>query len=111
MVNLSVVFLLLCFLGAALPLTQFIPWLVDYGLDLPLFFQHLFATGVSGFFALDVVVSAVVLIVFIFAEGRRLQIGKLWLPVVATLGVGVSFGFPLFLYLRQKHLESLMGNP
>jgi hypothetical protein len=30
----------------------------------------------------------------------------LWLPLVATLAVGVSLGFPLFLYMRQRKLEA-----
>jgi len=31
--------------------------------------------------------------------------GSLWLPVVAVFAVGVSLGLPLFLYLRQAHLD------
>jgi hypothetical protein len=29
-----------------------------------------------------------------------------WLPVVATLVVGVSLGLPLFLYMRQRGLDA-----
>jgi hypothetical protein len=29
-----------------------------------------------------------------------------WLPVVATLVVGVSLGLPLFLYMRQRCLDA-----
>jgi hypothetical protein len=54
---------------------------------------------------MDVIVSAVVLFVFIFAEGKRLDMSNLWFPVVATLSVGVSLGLPLFLYMRQNQLE------
>ena len=99
------IYLLLCVLGTALPYSQFLPWLVKHGLDLPLFFRLLFANPIAGFFGLDVVVSALVLWIFIFAEGRRLDIQHLWLPVVASLVAGVSLGFPLFLYMRQRGLE------
>lgn len=95
----------LCVIGAVLPYSQLIPWLATHGLDLPLFFQELFSTRVSAFFALDVVVSAAVLVVFILAEGRRLDLSLLWLPILATFLVGVSLGFPLFLYLRQRKLD------
>lgn len=104
--NLKTTFLILCALGALLPLSQFAPWVVQNGLDAPLFFQELFSTKVGGFFGMDVIVSTVVLFVFIFAEGKRLKMSKLWLPVVATLSVGVSLGLPLFLYMRQNQLEN-----
>ncbi len=81
------------------------PWLFEHGLDLSLFFGELFANRVAGFFAMDVLVSAIVLIIFVQVEGRRLGIRGLWLPVVGTLLVGVSFGLPLFLYLRQIQLD------
>ena len=103
--NLKNILLVLCVLGVILPLSQFIPWVADHGIDMPLFFKELFSTKIGGFFGMDVILSAVVLFVFIFYEGRQLQMTKFWIPVVATLSVGVSLGFPLFLYLRQSHLE------
>ena len=103
--NIKATFLILCVLGTLLPLSQFVPWVIDNGLNMPLFFQELFSTKVGGFFGMDVIVSAVVLFVFIFAEGRRLGMPNLWIPVVATLSVGVSLGLPLFLYMRQSKIE------
>jgi hypothetical protein len=76
-----------------------------HGFDLSRFFRDLFANGVSGFFGMDVFVSAAVLWTFVAVEGRRLGVRYLWMPVVATLIVGVSLGLPLFLYLRQLQLE------
>ena len=35
-------YLLLCLLGTLLPYAQFVPWLLDHGLDLSLFFRELF---------------------------------------------------------------------
>jgi len=98
-------YLVLATLGILLPYWQFVPWLFEHGLDLSLFFGELFANRVAGFFAMDVLVSAIVLIIFVQVEGRRLGIRGLWLPVVGTLLVGVSFGLPLFLYLRQIQLN------
>lgn len=79
---------------------------MDHGLNLPLVCQELFATRIGAFFGLDVVVSAIVLFVFIATEGRRLALQLLWLPIVATLLVGVSAGLPLFLYLRQRRIDA-----
>jgi hypothetical protein len=95
----------LCLPGAALPCWQLVPWLMAHGLDLRLFFSELFSTHIGGFFGMDVIVSAAVLFLFIGVEGRRLAIQRLWVPVVATCAVGVSLGFPLFLYLRQLKLD------
>lgn len=96
----------LCLAGILLPYWALVPWLVEHGLDLPLFCQELFSTRIGAFFGLDVVVSAIVLFVFVFGEGRRMAIPHLWLPILATLLVGVSLGLPLFLYLRQRKLDA-----
>jgi len=100
------IYILFCVLGAVLPLSQFIPWVAEHGLNIPLFLQELFSTRIGGFFGMDVIVSAIVLIYFILFEGRRIQTSYLWLPVAATLSVGVSLGVPLFLYMRQRKLET-----
>ena len=103
--KLKTVYLLLCVLGAALPFSQFVPWVLDHGLDLRLFFGELFANRIGGFFGMDVIVSAVVLCVFVATEGRRRGVRPLWAPIAATLAVGVSLGLPLFLYRRESRLK------
>ena len=103
--NRKALYLLLCILGFALPYSQFIPWVLEHGLDMRLFLQQLFANRIGGFFGLDVLVSAVTLIGFVRNEGGRLKMDRLWLPIASVLLVGVSLGFPLFLYLRERELE------
>jgi hypothetical protein len=98
-------YLVLCVLGIVLPYSQFVPWLLEHGFNFGLFFRELFANRVSAFFAMDVIVSAIVLIWFIQSEGKRLRVRLLWFPTIGTLIVGVSFGFPLFLFLRQVMLD------
>jgi len=98
-------YLILCILGFALPYSQFVPWVLEHGFDGRLYVRELFSNRIGGFFGLDVIVSAFVLIPFIVAEGRRLGMKQLWVPVVGTLFVGVSFGFPLFLLMRDPHLK------
>ncbi|MGA2743782.1 MAG: DUF2834 domain-containing protein [Candidatus Sulfotelmatobacter sp.] len=98
-------YLILCVAGFLLPYWQFVPWVLQHGLDLPLFVRELFANRIGGFFAMDVIVSAVALLVFKQNEGKRLPIRRGWLVVVAELTVGVSLALPLFLYLRELALE------
>ena len=99
------IYLFLCILGFAAPYAAFVPWLAEHGLDGRLFLRHLFANRISAFFALDVVVSAVVLLRFAALESRRLRLNSRWIVLAATLLVGVSLGLPLFLYLRERQLE------
>ena len=97
-------YLALCILGTVLPYSQFLPFLREHGLDPWLFLDLLFANSVSGFFAMDVLVSSLVLWVLVFAEGRRTGMKHLWAPIVANVAVGVSLGLPLFLYMRERQL-------
>jgi len=100
------VYLALCVIGAVLPYSLFVPFLLENGLDLPLIVEQMFANRISGSFALDVIVSSIVFWVFVFVEGRRTGIERLWAPIAANVIVGLSLGLPLFLYLRERRLEA-----
>jgi hypothetical protein len=100
----------LCLLGMLVPNAAFWPWLVAHGPDPQLFVRDLFANGVSTFFGLDVVLSALTLSLFVLVEGKRIGLSRRWLPIVAACLVGVSLGLPLFLYQRQVHLDRAGAN-
>ena len=102
-------YVILCAAGFILPYSQFVPFVVEHGLNMRPFVEQLFASRISGFFAFDVIVSTAVLWTFVRLEGRRLGIRHLWAPVAASLTVGVSLGLPLFLYLRERALERGRG--
>src|ERR1700691_5212225 len=108
-------YLALSFLGAALPYWQFVPWVAQNGLNMPLFFHQLFANRISAFFGMDVFVSAATLLVFMRTESSQLHIACRLQPVVALVFVVVSLALPLFLYMRERRLEqpkpSLTGQP
>ncbi len=99
------IYLALCLAGWLLPYSQFLPWVLQHGLNLPLFARELFANRISAFFGMDVIVSAVALLVFTRIESTRLAIRNRGLVVIAVLTVGVSLALPLFLYLRALELE------
>lgn len=99
------IYLLLCILGAAIPYSQFLPWVMENGLHVGLLVRQLFANRISGFFGLDVLVSSVVLLVFMRAEGKMARVRFRWMPIVGLCAVGVSLALPLFLYLREQALE------
>jgi hypothetical protein len=105
MMKLKALYLILCVVGTALPYWQFLPWVSQNGLSMPLFFHQLFANRISSFFGLDLLVSAAVLVVFMRSESSRLRIAGRWLPILALLLAGVSLAFPMFLYMRERSIE------
>ena len=104
--HLDVVF---CLLGLVLPYSQFIPWIIEqHALNISIFMQDLFANRIAAFFALDVIVSAIVLLSFIQSEGGRLRMRFLWLPMFGTVGFAQSAAFSLFAATRtrsESHLD------
>ncbi len=59
---------------------------------------------------MDVIVSAIALLVFTRIESKRAKIRARWLVILAVLTVGVSLGLPLFLYLRESELDANPAN-
>ncbi len=101
----STVYLILLVLGTVLPLAFLVPFVAAQGPDVPLFLAQLFANRISAFFAMDVLVSAAVTIAFTLIESRRLSLRSgPW--CLLGLMVGVSLALPLFLWVRQRHIEA-----
>ena len=95
------VYLLLCVAGLIVPYWQFVPWLMEHGLDVSRLASDLFSNRIGAFFGIDVLLSSIVVFVFLGSQCRRLG-GHLWLlPAAALLTVGVSLGLPLLLYLLE----------
>jgi hypothetical protein len=98
-------YFILCVAGIIIPYAEFIPWLHQNGLNLPLLVRELFANRIGAFFGMDVIVSAVALLSFTWLESKRLAVRNRWLVAGAVITVGVSLGLPLYLYLREIALE------
>lgn len=99
-------YLLLCIAGTALPLAQFVPWLSANGLNVPLLLQQATSSNIAAFAWADVLVSGLATIALIYAEGRRLGMHRLWLPL-SSIAIGPSLALPLFLFLRERHLAAM----
>ena len=91
------VYLGLAVIGLVLPYSQFIPFLIENGVNTSLIINEITAYRLSAFAWLDVVITAVVVIVAVFEE----KIDFWWIPVAASLLVGPSCGLPLYLFLRE----------
>ncbi len=91
------VYLGLAVIGFILPYSQFIPFLLENGVNISLIIHEITAYRLSAFAWLDVVITAVVVILAVFEE----KIDYWWIPVAASLLVGPSCGLPLYLFLRK----------
>ena len=105
-------YVVFCLLGLVLPYSQFIHWIIEHhALNISMFMRDLFANRIAAFFALDVIVSAIVLFSFIQNEGRRLRMRFFSLPMWGTVFVGGfarSASFSLFAATRARsdsHLD------
>lgn len=87
-------------LGALVPYAALAVFIGQHGLDVLLLIRQVFATPGSTFFALDVVLSAVAVLVAVACDRHNVRLP--WLVVVATIAVGPSCGLPLWLSLRGE---------
>lgn len=102
----KLVYLILAIIGFILPYYFLISFLMTHGFDSRLFLVQLFATPISTFFAVDLLLSCVVFIVFLKQEAERNAMKHQWIYWVLLLTVGLSFALPLFLWAREGHLKS-----
>lgn len=93
------VYAVLLALGTIIPFFRIMPWLVDHGFDVRLFIDELFANPVSSFFALDVIMAVITLLVLAYLD-RELS-GRQRVAVGLTALLGASVGLPAYLTLRE----------
>lgn len=86
-------------LGLFIPYSQFVPYIIEKGLNIMQIIMEISGSRIAVFGWLDVLISSVVLIVMILEDKDNIR--KWWLPVIATFTVGVSCGLPLFMYLKD----------
>ena len=99
-------YVLLAVAGAIFPYLLLVPWLAEHGLAPGLFLSQLFPTVPATIGVSDALYSAAVFVLFVIAEGRRLGMRRLWLPIGAMLTFGLCCGLPLFLAMREKALDA-----
>lgn len=99
---LRMIYLALAVLGAAIPMSYFWPFLQENGFDLGSLIAAWKVNAATTGLYYDLLISALALNIWIIAETyvRRDYWVLLCLP--ATYLIGVSFGLPLFLFLRSR---------
>lgn len=95
-------YLLLAIVGFIVPYYFLISFFMAHGFDARLLIQQLFGTPISTFFAVDLIVSSVVFIVYLSQKETKLK----WVYLIALFTVGLSLALPLLLFVREAQLES-----
>ena len=98
-------YLILTIVGILVPYAFLMPFIAENGLDMSLLFEQAFETRSAAFFGVGAIISAVVVIFWVLSEGKRLNMKNLWTYILGTLLVGVSFGLPLFLFMREDRMK------
>lgn len=104
------VYLALAILGIILPYYHYWQFVQTYGNDLARFFSDVLVNDSSRFILMDMVVTAIAFFVFVALDSKKRKVKYAWIAVAGVFMVGVSFGFPLYMYLRDKHGATLTIN-
>ena len=99
-------YLFACFAGTLLPFAAFGEWITHHGFSPVQMMTVIWQQPLALFAWLDVIITALVLIIFADIEARRTGMSRRWITPIATRCIGPSLGLPLFLYLRDQHLTS-----
>ena len=94
------------FAGTLLPFAAFGEWITHHDLSPVQMITVIWQQPLALFAWLDVIITALVLIIFADIEARRTGMSRRWIAPIATCCISPSLGLPLFLYLRDQHLTS-----
>lgn len=99
-------YLIAMIIGAALPLYFFTQHFAAHGFGLPAFVKAAFVNPVAAGATSDLLLSALLGLIVMGRDARRLGVRGFWLVVLGTVLIGFSFGLPLYLYLRETRVEA-----
>lgn len=96
------VFLILAVIGAVVPMYYFVSWFQEFGWDLGAMVEAWNVNDATTGLVYDLTVAAVTLTIWVIWETAR---NGRWLNLIAipaAFCIGVSCGFPLYLWLRLR---------
>ena len=80
-------------------------FIAEEGFDVSGYFSLWTDSTPSTQVTLDLIIAALAFFVWVAREGPRAQIRRWWLCIPASLLVGLCFGLPLFLLIRERTLK------
>lgn len=99
----------LALLGITLTWYHNIQFAIENGsMNMGDFIAQCFVNHAASSLAWDVTIAAITFLTWAFVECRRLQMMKVYGPILLITCLGaLACGFPLFLLLRERHLAKL----
>jgi hypothetical protein len=94
--------LILAIVGFIVPNTMVAAFFIDHGVDVGGYLSEWVESLPAAQLAADLVIAAVAFVLWAAWEGRRLGMSTWWVPVPASLLIGLCFALPLFLLLRER---------
>jgi len=94
--------LVLTIVGFLVPNTMIALFAVRHGIAFDGYFRHFGDSPLATLLALDLSISFVAFALWAAWEGKRLGMRSWWVPIPASLLVGLCFALPLFLLLRER---------
>lgn len=91
-------------LGFVVPNVCLVIFFADEGFDLSSYFSLWTASTPSTQLLLDLSIAALAFLVWAAVEGPRAKVKRWWVCIPATFLVGLCFGLPLFLLMRERAL-------
>jgi len=101
------IFLIVCCVaGMAIPYYFALPFFLIHGANFGLFFEEVFETRISSFFAADLIIASIIFLVWSQRDARERRIGGWWIVLLSNLVVGLSLALPLYLLKRLDSEKS-----
>jgi len=98
------IFLMVCCVaGIVIPYWFALPFFLIHGANFGLFFEEIFVTRISSFFAADLIVASVIFLVWSLRDSRERGISGWWVVLLSNLVVGLSLALPLYLLKRLEN--------
>jgi hypothetical protein len=97
--------LALTVVGFVVPNAFVIAYVAEHGLDAGAYLSAWTASLPSTQLIVDLAIAAAAFFVWAALEGRRTPVARWWVCIPATLLVGLCFGLPLFLWMRERALR------
>ncbi len=94
--------LALAIAGFLVPNTMVAIFVIEHGLDIGGYFSDWVRSLPAAQLAADLAIAFLAFALWSAWEGRRLGMRTWWLPIPASLLVGLCFALPLFLLLRER---------
>ena len=105
------VLLVLTIVGFVVPNAMVALFLIDEGLDVGGYFSLWTDSLPAAQLLLDLAIAALAFFVWAAVDGPRNGVRRWWLCIPATLLVGLCFGLPLYLLMRERAVQSAEAAP